>query len=91
MIGIILIPTLTHTHRCRFKYKNVNAYTRTLMQDDPVSCRKLRNGEESSFRWELFMLMSLNYLCYLCYCDVWLSLKEVYFGLSWQPVKAQEV
>ena len=63
----------------------------TLMQDDPVSCRKLRNGEESSFRRELFMLMSLNYLCYLCYCDVWLSLKEVYFGLSWQPVKAQEV
>ncbi len=37
------------------------------------------------------MLMLLNYLCYLCYCDVWLSLKEVYFGLSWQPVKAQEV
>lgn len=37
------------------------------------------------------MLMLLNYLCYLCYCVVRLSLKEVYFGLSWQPVKAQEL
>jgi len=37
------------------------------------------------------MLTLLNYLWYLCNCDVGLSLKEVYFGLSWQPVRAQEV
>lgn len=76
-------------HECKCAKACVQIHT--LMQDTPVSSRKWRNGEGSSFRRELFMLMLLNYLCYLCYCDVWLSLKEVYFGLSWQPVMAQEV
>lgn len=91
--GVIATHTWTHTgiigdadtKPCAHAYMHI--YTN--------SCKTLLSAEESwegsSFRHKLFMLMLLNYLCYLCYCDVWLSLKEVYFGLSWQPVKAQEV
>lgn len=79
----------TRRQRWRYKYKNMNANAYRCTYTS-VICRKWRNGEGFLFRWELFMLMLLNYLCYLCYCDVWLSLKEVYFGLSWHPVKAQE-
>lgn len=87
----LCFPSRYRQHRSVEPLTCMHIDTHTLTQDAPVSCRNWRNGEGSSFRGELFMLMLLNYLCYLCYCDVWLSLKEVYFGLSWQPVKAQEV
>lgn len=65
----------------------VRAHTCTSMQEAAVGGR---NRERSSFRGELFMLMLLNYWCYLCFCDVCLSLKA-YCELSWQPVNTQQV